>query len=147
MSKKLDFTSRDYLLSIQHLFAMFGATVLVPLITGLNPSLALFSAGIGTLIFHLCTKFKVPVFLGSSFAFLAAISSVVKPEGKIVLSNIPLVQGGIIFAGLIYLLFAIIAYFIGVNKIKKVFPPVVTGPVIIVIGINLAGAAINDATG
>lgn len=147
MSKKLGLTSRDYLLSIQHLFAMFGATVLVPLITGLNPSLALFSAGVGTLIFHLCTGFKVPVFLGSSFAFLAAVTAVIKPEGSIVVSNVPLAQGGIIFAGLIYLIFAAIAYFIGADKIKKVFPPVVTGPVIIVIGINLAGTAINDATG
>lgn len=147
MSKKLGLTSRDYLLSIQHLFAMFGATVLVPLITGLNPSLALFSAGVGTLIFHLCTGFKVPVFLGSSFAFLAAVTAVIKPEGSIIVSNVPLAQGGIIFAGLIYLIFAAIAYFIGADKIKKVFPPVVTGPVIIVIGINLAGTAINDATG
>ena len=68
---------RDYLLSIQHLFAMFGATVLVPFITGMNPSVALFTAGVGTLIFHLCSKFKVPVFLGSSFAFLGAIGIIV----------------------------------------------------------------------
>ena len=147
MSKKLGFTSRDYLLSIQHLFAMFGATVLVPLITGLNPSLALFSAGVGTLIFHLCTGFKVPVFLGSSFAFLAALTAVIKPEGSIVVSNVPLAQGGLIAAGFVYLIFAAIAYFIGAEKIKKVFPPVVTGPVIVVIGINLAGTAITDATG
>lgn len=147
MSKKLGFTSRDYLLSIQHLFAMFGATVLVPLITGLNPSLALFSAGVGTLIFHLCTGFKVPVFLGSSFAFLAAITAVIKPEGSIIVSNVPLAQGGIIAAGFVYLIFSAIAYFIGAEKIKKVFPPVVTGPVIVVIGINLAGTAITDATG
>ena len=130
MSKKLGFTSRDYLLSIQHLFAMFGATVLVPLITGLNPSLALFSAGVGTLIFH-----------------LAAITAVIKPEGSIVVSNVPLAQGGIIAAGFVYLIFSAIAYFIGAEKIKKVFPPVVTGPVIVVIGINLAGTAITDATG
>lgn len=147
MSRKLGFTSRDYLLSIQHLFAMFGATVLVPLITGLNPSLALFSAGVGTLIFHLCTGFKVPVFLGSSFAFLAAVTAVIKPEGSIVVSNVPLAQGGIIAAGFVYLIFSAIAYFIGAEKIKKVFPPVVTGPVIVVIGINLAGTAITDATG
>ncbi|MFR2847104.1 MAG: solute carrier family 23 protein [Hungatella hathewayi] len=81
MNDKSKFTTKDYLLSIQHLFAMFGATVLVPLLTGLNPSLALFSAGVGTLIFHLCTKFKVPVFLGSSFAFLAAITAIVRPDG------------------------------------------------------------------
>ena len=147
MNDKSKFTTKDYLLSIQHLFAMFGATVLVPLLTGLNPSLALFSAGIGTLIFHLCTKFKVPVFLGSSFAFLAAITAIVRPDGAVVPENVPLAQGGIIFAGLIYLIFALIAYFIGVEKIKKVFPPVVTGPVIVVIGINLAGTAIGDATG
>lgn len=140
-------TPKDYLLSIQHLFAMFGATVLVPLLTGLNPSLALFSAGVGTLIFHLCTKCKVPVFLGSSFAFLAAVSSIVRPDGAVIPENVPLVQGGIIFAGLTYLLFSLCAYVIGVEKIKKVFPPVVTGPVIVVIGINLAGTAINDATG
>lgn len=147
MSDKTKFTTRDYLLSIQHLFAMFGATVLVPLLTGLNPSLALFSAGAGTLIFHCCTKFKVPVFLGSSFAFLAAITAIIRPEGTIIAENVPLAQGGIIFAGLIYLLFAAIVYFIGPNKIKKIFPPIVTGPVIVVIGINLAGTAINDATG
>lgn len=147
MNDKSKFTAKDYLLSIQHLFAMFGATVLVPLLTGLNPSLALFSAGVGTLIFHLCTNFKVPVFLGSSFAFLAAISAIVKPDGVVIPENVPLAQGGIIFAGLIYLIFALLAYFIGAEKIKKVFPPVVTGPVIVVIGINLAGTAINDATG
>lgn len=147
MNDKSKFTAKDYLLSIQHLFAMFGATVLVPLLTGLNPSLALFSAGVGTLIFHLCTNFKVPVFLGSSFAFLAAISAIVKPDGVVIPENVPLAQGGIIFAGLIYLIFALVAYFIGAEKIKKVFPPVVTGPVIVVIGINLAGTAINDATG
>ncbi len=147
MSKHPAFTSKDYLLSIQHLFAMFGATVLVPLITGLNPSLALFTAGVGTLIFHSCTGFKVPVFLGSSFAFLAAVSAIIKPEGQIVLQNVPVAQGGIVVSGLVYLLFAALAYFIGAEKIKKVFPPVVTGPVIIVIGINLAGVAITDATG
>lgn len=147
MTNNAKLTTRDYLLSVQHLFAMFGATVLVPLLTGLNPSLALFSAGVGTLIFHCCTKFKVPVFLGSSFAFLAAVTSVIRPEGAVIPENVPLAQGGIIFAGLFYLLFALIAYNIGADKIKKVFPPVVTGPVIVVIGINLASTAISDATG
>lgn len=147
MSNNAKLTTRDYLLSIQHLFAMFGATVLVPLLTGLNPSLALFSAGVGTLIFHCCTKFKVPVFLGSSFAFLAAVTAVIRPEGTVIPENVPFVQGGIIFAGLVYLAFALIAYSIGADKIKKIFPPVVTGPVIVVIGINLASTAINDATG
>ena len=131
----------DYILGIQHLFAMFGATVLVPLLTGLSPAVALVTAGIGTLIFHLCTKFKVPVFVGSSFAFIAPIATVVASKG------IPEAQGGIIVAGLLYLIFALIAYFIGPDKIKRVFPPIVTGPVIIVIGVGLSYAAINDATG
>ncbi|WP_349772790.1 solute carrier family 23 protein [Lacrimispora xylanisolvens] len=122
MSNNAKLTTRDYLLSIQHLFAMFGATVLVPLLTGLNPSLALFSAGVGTLIFHCCTKFKVPVFLGSSFAFLAAVTAIIRPEGTVIPENVPLVQGGIIFAGLVYLIFAYIAFIIGAEKIKKDFP-------------------------
>lgn len=147
MSNKEKLTTRDYLLSIQHLFAMFGATVLVPLLTGLNPSLALFSAGVGTLIFHCCTKFKVPVFLGSSFAFLAAVSSIIRPEGTVIPENVPLAQGGIIFAGLVYLFFSLLVFIVGSDKIKRIFPPVVTGPVIVVIGINLASTAINDATG
>ena len=145
MNKHNKFTAKEYLLSVQHLFAMFGATVLVPLITGLNPSLALFSAGVGTLIFHLCTKGQVPVFLGSSFAFLAALSAVIRPEGKVVIENIPLAQGGIFVAGLIYLLFALLAYLIGAKRLRRIFPAVVTGPVIIVIGINLASVAISDS--
>lgn len=147
MSNQEKLTTKDYLLSIQHLFAMFGATVLVPLLTGLNPSLALFSAGAGTLIFHFCTKWKVPVFLGSSFAFLAAVTAVIRPEGTVIPGNVPFAQGGIIAAGLVYLLFALIAWGLGADKIKKVFPPVVTGPVIVVIGINLASTAISDAAG
>ncbi|MFA5659622.1 MAG: solute carrier family 23 protein, partial [Oscillospiraceae bacterium] len=137
---------RDYLLSIQHLFAMFGATVLVPLLTGVNPAVALVAAGVGTLIFHVCTKFQVPVFLGSSFAFIAPICTVManhstKAEG------VRYVQGGIIIAGCVYLLFSLIAYLVGPDRIKKVFPPVVTGPVIVVIGIGLSYVAINDALG
>ena len=142
---KEKFTTKDYLLSVQHLFAMFGATVLVPLITGLNPSLALFTAGVGTLIFHLCTKGIVPVFLGSSFAFLGALTTIIRPEGNIVVENVALAQGGIVVAGIIYLLFALMAYLIGAERLRKIFPAVVTGPVIIVIGINLASVAINDS--
>lgn len=142
-----DLKAKDYLLSIQHMFAMFGATILVPLITGMNPSLALVSAGIGTLLFHLCTKGKVPVFLGSSFAFLGAISMVTMADGHVVPENIPLAQGGIIVAGALYLIFSLIAYWVGPNKIKSFLPPVVTGPVIIMIGINLASTALNDVTG
>lgn len=139
--KKERLRPADYVLGVQHLFAMFGATVLVPLLTGLNPALALVSAGIGTLIFHVCTKFKVPVFLGSSFAFIAPIATIVATQG------VNAAQGGIIFAGLLYLLFALIAFLIGPDRIKRIFPPVVTGPVIIVIGVGLAYAAINDAFG
>lgn len=130
---------RDFLLGIQHLFAMFGATVLVPLVTGLSPAVALVTAGIGTWLFHCCTKFKVPVFLGSSFAFMTAIAAVVANQG------IPYAQGGIMAAGVIYLILSLIAYLIGADKIKSIFPPVVTGPVIVVIGIGLADIAVKDA--
>lgn len=133
-------TGKDMALGVQHLFAMFGATILVPLLTGLNPSTALVSAGIGTLIFHLCTKFKVPVFQGSSFAYLGAIAAIVGSYG------IEYAQGGIIFAGLIYLIIALAAYLAGPDRIKKVFPPVVTGPVIVVIGLSLVSVGVGDAT-
>lgn len=138
---------RDYLLSIQHLFAMFGSTILVPLATGLNPSLALFTAGVGTLIFHICTKCKVPVFLGSSFSFMPALIAIIKENGAVHPDQIPYAQGGIIVAGLVYLLFALLVYLIGVDRVKKLFPPVVTGPVIVVIGVGLSSTAINDCTG
>lgn len=146
-SKRL--TPTDYILAVQHLFAMFGATILVPLITGLNPSTALLSAGIGTLIFHLCTKGKLPVFLGSSFAFMTActvyVPDILNPGNKVVDSTlVPKVQGGIIVAGLVYLIFAFMAYFVGAYRIKKIFPPIVTGPVIVVIGIQLSSTAISD---
>ncbi|MBQ3141788.1 MAG: uracil-xanthine permease [Clostridia bacterium] len=134
-------TGTDYVLGVQHLFAMFGATVLVPLLTGLDPALALVSAGIGTLIFHLCTKGIVPVFVGSSFAFIAPIATIVATQG------IPAAQGGIVVAGLVYLVFALIAALAGPDRIKRLFPPVVTGPVIIVIGLGLSYAAVNDAFG
>lgn len=129
----------DFVLGIQHLFAMFGATVLVPILTGLNPALALVTAGIGTWIFHICTKFKVPVFVGSSFAFIPSIIAAVSAKG------IPYAQGGIIAAGFVYLLLALIVYFVGTDRIKKLFPPVITGPVIVVIGVGLAPNAISDA--
>ncbi|MDR1821594.1 MAG: uracil-xanthine permease family protein [Oscillospiraceae bacterium] len=138
-------TGKDYLLSVQHLFAMFGATVLVPLLTGMNASLALFTAGLGTLIFHVLTKFKVPVFLGSSFAFLPAIMAITLGENGVIPSQVPVAQGGIIAAGAVYVIFAVIVFLVGTDKIKKLFPPVVTGPVIIVIGIGLSSTAINDS--
>jgi len=133
--------TKHYVLGIQHLFAMFGATVLVPMLTGLNPGIALLSAGLGTLLFHFITNGKVPVFLGSSFAFIGAIITVIgnNPE------NIPLAQGGIIVAGLMYLIFSALVYWLGVERIKSLFPAVVTGPVIMVIGLNLSPTAITSA--
>ncbi len=138
-SMKLPYTGKEVLLSIQHLFAMFGATVLVPLLTGFSPAVALVTAGIGTLAFHLLTKCKVPVFLGSSFAFIGSLSTIVQTEG------IPFAQGGIIIAGCIYCLMSIIVYFVGADVIKKILPAEVTGPIIIVIAMGLASVAINHA--
>ncbi len=135
------FAAKDYALGIQHLLAMFGATVLVPLMTGLSPSVALLCAGLGTLAFHLCTKGMVPVFLGSSFAFIPALCTVIGGEA----ANIPYAQGGVIVAGLVYFVFSLLALVAGPNFIKKLFPAVVTGPVIIIIGLSLTGAAIKDA--
>lgn len=124
-------------LGIQHVFAMFGSTILVPMLTGLPVSVALFCAGVGTLVFHLITKGKVPVFLGSSFAFIAAICVVGATEG------LEYATGGIIAAGCVYLIFSIIVYFVGAERIKKLFPPVVTGPIIMIIGLMLASTAIG----
>lgn len=135
-------SAKNLLLGIQHLFAMFGATVLVPAITGMNPAVALLTAGVGTLVFHLCTKGKVPVFVGSSFAFIAGITTVMNGDT----ARIPYVQGGIIAAGLVYVSLSVIIYFVGVEKIIKLFPPVVTGPVIVVIGLNLAPTALDSAS-
>ncbi|MBR4418120.1 MAG: uracil-xanthine permease [Victivallales bacterium] len=132
---------KDYALGVQHLLAMFGSTVLVPLITGMSPSVALFTAGIGTLLFHLCTKGLVPVFLGSSFAFIPALCAVIGKDG------IPAAQFGIIAAGAVYLVFSILAKVLGADALRKLFPPVVTGPVIIIIGLSLTGVGISDAMG
>jgi len=127
-------------LGLQHTMAMFGATILVPLITGLDPSVALLSAGVGTLIFHLLTKRMVPVFLGSSFAFIPPILSAVN-EGY----DFQAIGGGIAAAGLVYVIVSIIITFVGSDVIRRVFPPVVTGPIIMVIGVTLAAVAINSA--
>lgn len=129
-------TPKTTLLGIQHLFAMFGATVIVPISSGLNPAVAIFTAGLGTLIFHWITKGKVPVFLGSSFMFMGAITTVVSQKG------IPAAQGGIMAAGAVYILLSFFVKLIGSEKIKSFFPPVVTGPVIIVIGLSLAPVGI-----
>ena len=128
------------ILGLQHTVAMFGATVLMPLLTGLNPSIALFSAGVGTLLFHIITQGQVPVFLGSSFAFIAPIL-VAKNAGF----SLSAITGSIAVAGLVYILFSLLAWGLGYSKIKKLFPPIVTGPVIIVIGLSLAPVAIKMA--
>lgn len=126
-------------LGLQHTIAMFGATVLVPLLTGLNPSVALFGAGLATLLFHVLTGLGVPIFLGSSFAFIAPIIAVLQAEGPAA------VGGGLLAAGAMYLVFAAGVKAVGVHRVQRIFPPVVTGPVIIVIGLSLAGVAINQA--
>jgi uracil permease len=127
-------------LSFQHVFAMFGATILVPLLTGLDPSVTLFCSGIGTILFHLITKGKVPAYLGSSFAFIAPIIAASKAygaEGALV---------GMMAAGIVYaLVFAIIAL-AGLNWVNKVLPPVVVGPVVMIIGLSLTPVAISQAS-
>ena len=131
-------------LGLQHMVAMFGATILVPLITGLNPSVALIAAGVGTWLFHIVTKFGVPVFLGSSFAFIPPIL-LAQQEGF----GFASIGGGIMAAGIVYLIVAGIVWALpnGSQQIRALFPPVVTGPVITVIGITLAPIAISQAEG
>lgn len=132
---------RNFVLGLQHLIAMFGATVLVPILTGFNPSVALFTAGCGTLIFHSVTKFKVPVFLGSSFAFIALIIQV----REMYSGDLAYAQGGIMVAGFIYVLLSFLVKAIGVEKIKRFLPPAVVGPMIIVIGLTLVPVAFGMA--
>ncbi len=131
--------SKRYVLALQHVLAMFGATVLVPILTGLSPSLALLSAGIGTLLFHSVTKGIVPVFLGSSFAFIGAVALILQTEGT------ASVKGGVIVAGFVYVLMSYIIKIFGVDKVRSFFPPIVTGPVIIVIGLRLSPTALSMA--
>ena len=129
-------------LSLQHLLAMFGATVLVPILTGFDPSVAIFCAGLGTLIFHACTGGVVPVFLGSSFAFIPVILSAKNIHN----GDMAYAQGGIIVAGIIYLIISLIIKKVGVDKIKKYFPSQVVGAMIVVIGLNLIPTAIDMAS-
>ena len=126
-------------LSIQHLFTMFGSTVLVPLLIGLNPSIALFSSGCGTLVYILCTKAKIPAYLGSSFAFIATMQLLMKDYGY------PAVGQGAIAAGLVYVIVALVISKFGSNWVDKIIPQVVVGPIVIVIGLSLATTAANDA--
>lgn len=130
---------KKVILGIQHTFTMFGATVLVPLITGIDVSVALFMAGLGTLLFHFLTKKKVPVFLGSSFAFIAPMLMVTELYG------LPYMQGGIVVAGITYIIMSGLVYVFGYEKIVEYFPPIVTGPIIMVIGLKLAPTAIDMA--
>lgn len=137
-------------LGFQHMFAMFGATVTVPLLTGLSISTTLLFAGLGTLLFHLLTKFKVPAFLGSSFAFIGgylAVAPMVKDaSGKMVGNKelLPYACLGVACAGLLYLVVAALVKIVGVNKVMKLFPPVVTGPIIMAIGLGLAPSAVTN---
>ena len=136
------------LLGLQHTFAMFGATVLVPIITGLDVSTTLLMAGLGTLLFHLLTKGKVPAFLGSSFAFLGGFAAVAPrlADGGSNLEKLPYACGGVAAAGLVYVaLSGLIAVF-GVRRVMRFFPPVVTGPIIISIGLILAPTAVSNAS-
>lgn len=133
---------KKMVLGIQHVFAMFGATVLMPALTGMDPSVALLAAGIGTLIFHSVTGGMVPVFLGSSFAFIGAIKGVAGADG----SGLPEALGGVVFAGIVYLLISLVVKLGGVNIVKRLFPAVVTGPIIMVIGLSLAPVGVNMAS-
>lgn len=141
MEKEKDLTARNVVMGLQHTFVMFGATVLVPIITGLDVGVTLFAAGIGTWIFHIITKFKVPVFLGSSFAFIPGILAVSASQGM------PYALGGIMVAGLLYIIVAIIFKFVSYDNLHKILPPQVTGPMIILIGLILAPVAIQNANG
>ena len=147
-------TPRMLVLGLQHMFAMFGATVLVPILVqgyGLPLSIqtTLLFAGLGTLLFHVCTKFKVPAFLGSSFAYLGGFSTVATMpayEGLDPKTKLAYALGGIVIAGLLYLVLALLFKVLGAKKVMRYFPPIVTGPMIIMIGLNLSGSAINNAS-
>ncbi|MBQ7148226.1 MAG: uracil-xanthine permease [Pseudobutyrivibrio sp.] len=146
------------ILGLQHLFAMFGATILVPILVnnyfngeGLSIQVTLFFAGVGTLFFHLCSKLKVPAFLGSSFAFLGGFHTVANLNTGIFKNmtmgeKLPYACGGIVVAGALYLILALIIKLVGINKVMKFLPPVVTGPIIICIGLSLAPSAITNAS-
>ncbi|SFQ15983.1 uracil permease [Butyrivibrio proteoclasticus] len=146
------------LLGLQHMFAMFGATILVPILVngyfngeGLSVQVTLFFAGIGTLLFHLFSKFKVPAFLGSSFAFLGGFATVANlNSGKYADmtygEKLPYACGGIVVAGLLYLILAVVIKIVGVKKVMHFLPPVVTGPIIICIGLSLAPSAVSNAS-
>ena len=146
-------TPRMLVLGLQHMFAMFGATVLVPALTGLNVATALLFAGIGTLLFHLLTKGKVPAFLGSSFAFIGGYNAIrtvgTAADGSAIYNNalLPYACFGVLIAGLMYVILAALFKLFGVKKVMRFFPPIVTGPIIIAIGLTLSSSAINNCKG
>lgn len=149
---------RMLLLGLQHMFAMFGATILVPILVntyfngeGLSIQVTLICAGLGTLFFHACAKLKVPAFLGSSFAFLGGFSTVANLDTGIFANmtmgeKLPYACGGIVVAGLLYLILALVIKLVGVKRVMHFLPPVVTGPIIICIGLSLAPSAITNAS-
>lgn len=146
------------LLGLQHMFAMFGATILVPILVnsyfegeGLSIQVTLICAGLGTLFFHVCSKLKVPAFLGSSFAFLGGFSTVANLDTGIFANmtmgeKLPYACGGIVVAGLLYLILALVIKIVGVKRVMHFLPPVVTGPIIICIGLSLAPSAVSNAS-
>ena len=141
-------TGKTIVLGLQHMFAMFGATVLVPLLTGLDVSTTLLFAGVGTLLFHLITKRMVPAFLGSSFAFLGGYAAIapLMADGSSNVEMLPYACFGVACAGLIYLVMAALIKAFSVEKIMKYFPPIVTGPIIIAIGLTLSKSAIDNCS-
>ena len=144
------------ILGLQHMFAMFGATVLVPILVSgyglpLSIQTTLLFAGVGTLLFHACTKFKVPAFLGSSFAYLGGFATIASLDtgiyaGMSADDKLAYALGGVVIAGLLYLVLALLFKVLGAKKVMRYFPPIVTGPMIIMIGLNLAGSAIGNAS-
>lgn len=136
---------KQFILGVQHLFAMFGATVLVPALTGLDVANALLFAGIGTLLFHLITGRKIPAFLGSSFAFIGGYNAIrTLADGTTDDALLPYACFGVACAGLVYLVLALLFKVFGAKKVMRYFPPIVTGPIIICIGMTLAGDAVNN---
>ncbi len=133
--------AKGLLLSLQHVFAMFGATILVPLILGMPVSVALFASGLGTLIYMAATQFKVPVYLGSSFAFISAMAFAMKQMN----GDISAAQSGVVLIGLVYVVVALVVKLIGTKWIDRLLPPIVIGPMIMVIGLGLANSAVTNA--
>ena len=133
--------AKGLLLSLQHVFAMFGATILVPLILGMPVSVALFASGLGTLIYMVATQFKVPVYLGSSFAFISAMAFAMKQMN----GDVSAAQSGVVLVGLVYVVVALAVRLIGTKWIDRLLPPIVIGPMIMVIGLGLANSAVTNA--